>query len=194
MITGKIKSITDFGIFIGLDGGIDGLVHLNDISWTEPGEGAIRNLKKGDELTSVILAIDPERERISLGLKQLEKDNFASFVEQHGKNSIVTGTVSDVDAKGATVDLADDIKGYLKAGEISADKIKDASEVLKVGDEVEAKIINIDRKSRSIQLSIKAKETQEQADTLRQLNKQADASTATLGDLMKEQIGSKDSH
>lgn len=192
VITGKIKSITDFGIFIGLEGGIDGLVHLNDISWTESGEEAIRNFKKGDELTAVILAIDPERERISLGVKQLEKDNFTSFIEEHGKNSVVTGTVSEVDAKGATIDLTQDIKGYLKASEVSADKVKDASEVLKVGDQVEAKIINVDRKSRMIQLSIKAKENQEQADALRQLNKQADAGAATLGDLMKEQIGSKD--
>jgi len=192
VITGKIKSITDFGIFIGLDGAIDGLVHLNDISWNETGEDAIRNFKKGDEVSAVILAIDPDRERISLGIKQLEKDEFSSYVEVHGKNSVVTGTVSEVEAKGATITLAENVQGYLKAGEISADKVKDASEVLKVGDEVEAKITNIDRKNRVVQLSIKAKENQEQADTLRQLNKEADASGATLGDLMKEQIGSKD--
>ncbi|MAZ38633.1 MAG: 30S ribosomal protein S1 [Legionellales bacterium] len=193
IITGKIKSITDFGIFIGLDGSIDGLVHVNDISWTEAGEEAIKNFKKGDEVTAIILAIDAERERISLGIKQLEKDNFSSYADTHAKNAIVTGTVSEVDAKGATIDLADDIKGYLKASEISSDKVNDASEVLKVGDQVEAKVTNIDRKNRMIQLSIKAKESQEQKDTLRQLNKDADATSATLGDLIKEQIGSKDS-
>ena len=192
VINGKIKSITDFGIFIGLDGAIDGLVHLNDISWNETGEDAIRNFKKGDEISAVILAIDPERERISLGIKQLEKDDFSSFAETNAKNSIVTGTVSEVDAKGATITLAENIQGYLKAGEISADKVKDASEVLKVGEEVEAKITNIDRKNRVIQLSIKAKENQEQADTLRQLNKEADTGGTTLGDLIKEQISSKD--
>jgi small subunit ribosomal protein S1 len=192
IISGKIKSITDFGIFIGLDGGIDGLVHLNDISWNESGEDAIRHFKKGDEISAIILAIDPERERISLGLKQLEKDSFSGYVEANGKNAIVTGTVTEVDAKGAVIRLADDVMGYLKAAEISADKIKDAAEVLNVGDEIEAKIMNIDRKSRQIQLSIKAKENQEQADTLRQLNKDADKGSTTFGDLLKEQIATKD--
>jgi len=193
IITGKIKSITDFGIFIGLDGNIDGLVHLNDISWTESGEEIIHNYKKGDEITAIILAIDPERERISLGIKQLDKDSFSSYVEEHGKNAVVKGIVSEVDAKGATIDLAEEIKGYLKASEISDEKVKDASEVLKAGDEVEAKITNIDRKNRVIQLSIKAKESQEQKDTLRELNKASDVGNTTLGDLLKEKISSKDS-
>lgn len=193
IITGKIKSITDFGVFIGLEGSIDGLVHLNDISWSEAGEEAIRHFKKGDEISAIILAIDPERERISLGLKQLEKDSFSIYIETHAKNAIVIGTVAEVDAKGATITLAEDVTGYLKASEISAEKIKDATEALKVGDEIEAKITSVDRKNRTIQLSIKAKENQEQADTLRQLNKEADKGSATLGDLLKEQIGSKDS-
>jgi len=155
-ISGTIKSITDFGIFIGLDGGIDGLVHLSDISWNEPGEEAVRRFKKGDELDTVILSVDPERERISLGIKQLEDDPFSNYAAVNDKGSIVRGTVKEVDAKGAIIDLGNDIEATLKASEISRDRVEDARNVLKEGDEVEAKIISIDRKSRVISLSIKS--------------------------------------
>jgi small subunit ribosomal protein S1 len=147
-ISGKIKSITDFGIFLGLDGGIDGLVHLSDISWSEAGEEAVRNYKKGDDLETVILAVDPERERISLGIKQLEEDNFSGYTTENAKVSIVKGTVKDVYAKGAVVTLMEDVEGYLKVSELSCDKVEDASTVLSVGDEVEVVITNVDIKNR----------------------------------------------
>ncbi|HET8552362.1 MAG TPA: 30S ribosomal protein S1 [Gammaproteobacteria bacterium] len=188
-IVGSIKSITDFGIFIGLDGGIDGLVHLSDLSWDIPGEEAVRNFKKGDEVEAVVLAVDPERERISLGMKQLEKDPLSNFLAAHPKGSIVTGTVKSVDAKGAVVDLAEGIEGYLRASELSRDRVEDARSVLKEGETVEAKFIAVDRKSRSINISIKAKELHEEAQAIDDYSSKASAGTTTLGDLLKEKIG-----
>lgn len=189
-ISGTIKSITDFGIFIGLDGGIDGLVHLSDISWHEAGEEAVRNYKKGDELETVILSVDPERERISLGIKQLEDDPFSNYASLNEKGSIVRGTVKDVDAKGAIVVLADDVEAVLKASEISRDRVEDARNVLKEGDEVEAKIINIDRKSRVINLSVKSKDVEDEKDAMRELRKQESeaAGPTTIGDLIRQQM------
>ena len=188
VVTGKIKSITDFGIFIGLDGGIDGLVHLNDISWQEAGEEAIRKFKKGDEVTAIVLAVDSERERISLGIKQLEKDTFSAYTDEHPKGTIVQGPVTEIDAKGVTLDLAEGITGFVKLADLSRDKVKDANELVKVGEQLEAKIISIDRKNRTILLSVKAKDTQDEADALRQLNTQEPSASPTLGDLLKEQI------
>jgi small subunit ribosomal protein S1 len=193
-ISGKIKSITDFGIFLGLDGGIDGLVHLSDISWTEAGEEAVRNYKKGDDLETVILAVDPERERISLGIKQLEEDNFSGYTTANTKGSIVKGVVKTVDAKGAVVTLIDDVEGYLKASEISREKVEDASTVLSVGDEIEVVITNVDAKNRSIALSIKAKDAAEEKAAIKQHSDKAAeaAAPATLGDLIKAQMENKD--
>jgi|AntDeeMetagen192_2_1112575.scaffolds.fasta_scaffold00442_7 small subunit ribosomal protein S1 len=193
-ITGKIKSITDFGIFIGLEGGIDGLVHLSDISWHETGEEAVRKYKKGDEVETVILSVDPERERISLGIKQLESDPFAEFTQVNDRGSIVTGTVSSVDAKGATVTLSDEVEATLKASEISNDKVEDARNVLQEGDEVEAKIISIDRKSRVINLSVKSKDVEDDKEAMRDVREKADSSSTatTIGDLIKEQMQQND--
>ena len=193
-ISGKIKSITDFGIFIGLDGGIDGLVHLSDISWNETGEEAVRNYKKGDELETVVLAIDPERERISLGVKQLQEDSFSGLTSSLEKGSIVKGTVKEVDAKGAVITLDEDVEATLKASEISQEKVADATTVLKVGDEVEAAVQSIDRKNRAISLSIKLKETSEEKAAIKEhSNKQAEDTTpATLGDLIKAQMAGQD--
>ena len=189
-ISGKIKSITDFGIFIGLDGGIDGLVHLSDISWNEAGEEAVRKYKKGDELETVILAVDPERERISLGIKQLDSDPFSDYVAANDKGTIVTGVVKEVDAKAAVIQLADDVEAVLKASEISRDKVEDARNALKEGDEVEAKITAVDRKNRAINLSIKAKDNDEEKAAIKEhANKSSDqVSPATLGDLIKAQM------
>lgn len=187
-VTGKIKSITDFGIFIGLDGGIDGLVHLSDIAWNESGEEAVRRYKKGEEVEAVVLAVDPERERISLGIKQLERDPFSSFVAEHGKGSVVTGTVASIDAKGANISLGDGVEAYLRVSELSRDRVEDARTVLNEGDTVEAKIINIDRKNRSISLSVKARETQDEQEAMRELNRQEGAPSPTIGDLLKEQM------
>ncbi len=193
-ISGKIKSITDFGIFIGLDGGIDGLVHLSDISWNEPGEEAVRRFKKGDEIETVVLAIDPERERISLGVKQLDTDPFSAYIAENDKGSIITGTVSAVDAKEATITLAEDVEATLKASEISRDKVEDARNVLKEGDEVEAKITNVDRKNRTILLSIKSKDIADEKEAVKEHSqKTTEASApATIGDLIKAQIESQD--
>jgi small subunit ribosomal protein S1 len=189
-ISGKIKSITDFGIFIGLDGGIDGLVHLSDISWNETGEEAVRKFKKGDELETVVLAIDPERERISLGIKQLDEDPFTIYVAENDKGAIVTGTVKEVDAKGAIITLAGEVEATLKAADISREKIEDARTVLNVGDEVEAKITNVDRKNRVIVLSVKAKDVAEEKHAVKEHNKQSDvpSGATTIGDLIKAQI------
>ena len=189
-ISGKIKSITDFGIFIGLEGGIDGLVHLSDISWSEPGEEAVRKYKKGEEVETVILSVDPERERISLGIKQLESDPFAEFVQLNDKGSIVKGIVRAVDAKGATVGLNDEVEATLKASEISRDKIEDARNVLKEGEEVEAKIISIDRKNRVINLSIKSKDVDDEKQAMRDVREKAaeQSGPTTIGDLIKEQM------
>ncbi|MCV6623068.1 MAG: 30S ribosomal protein S1 [Cellvibrionaceae bacterium] len=193
-VTGKIKSITDFGIFIGLEGGIDGLVHLSDISWHEAGEEAVRNYKKGDELETVILAIDPERERISLGIKQLDADPFSDYVAQNDKGAIVVGTIKEVDAKAAVVVLADDVEAVLKASEISRDKVEDARNVLKEGEEVEAKIVSVDRKNRAINLSIKAKDFDDEKSAMKEHSaKQTEqVAPATIGDLIKAQMASQD--
>ena len=188
-VTGKIKSITDFGIFIGLEGGIDGLVHLSDISWDESGEEAIRRFKKGDEIEAVVLSVAPERERISLGVKQLDRDPFSSYVAIHEKGSVVTGTVIDVDAKGASVELADGVEGYVRASEIARDRVEDARSVLKVGDRIEAKFVGVDRKNRSISLSIKQKDADEEAAAIKGYSRDAQTGTATLGDILKEQMG-----
>ena len=190
-ISGTIKSITDFGIFIGLDGGIDGLVHLSDISWNEVGEEAVRRFKKGDELETVILSVDPERERISLGIKQLEDDPFSNYASLNEKGTIVRGTVKEVDAKGAVISLGGDIEGILKASEISRDRVEDARNVLKEGDEVEAKIISIDRKSRVISLSVKSKDVEDEKDAMKELRNKQDAETTgptTIGDLIRAQM------
>ena len=187
---GELKSITDFGVFIGLPGGIDGLVHLSDLSWNESGEEAVRKYKKGDELEAVVLAIDTERERISLGIKQMGGDPFSNFASTHDKNTLVKGTVKSVDAKGAVIDLGNDVEGYLRAAEISADRVEDATTRLAAGDEVEALITNIDRKNRSIQLSIRAKDAAEARDALDRLNADATAASGTtnLGALLKAKL------
>ena len=189
-VSGQIKSITDFGVFIGLPGGIDGLVHLSDLSWNESGEEAVRKYKKGDELEAVVLAIDTERERISLGIKQMGGDPFSNFASTHDKNTLVKGTVKSVDAKGAVIDLGNDVEGYLRAAEISADRVEDATTRLAAGDEVEALITNIDRKNRSIQLSIRAKDAAEARDALDRLNADATAASGTtnLGALLKAKL------
>ncbi|MCM5703184.1 30S ribosomal protein S1 [Larsenimonas salina] len=191
-VTGTIKSITDFGIFIGLDGGIDGLVHLSDISWSETGEEAVRNYKKGDEAEAVILSIDPERERISLGIKQLESDPVSEYLAVNDKGALVTGRVVEVDAKEAYVELATDVIAVLKASEISADRVEDARNVLNEGDSVEARIANVDRKNRVINLSIKAKEQADTRKTMRTMRDQEPEGTSsgptTIGDLIKQQM------
>jgi small subunit ribosomal protein S1 len=189
-VKGQIKSITDFGIFVGLDGAIDGLVHLSDISWDLPGEEAVRNYRKGEEVEAVVLSIDAERERISLGMKQLDRDPFSSYLAEHPKGSIVKGTVSEVDAKGAIIDLGG-LEGHLRASELSRDRVEDARMVLKVGDEVEAKFIGIDRKTRAINLSIKAKDVQEEQQAVQSYKTEASSGTS-LGDLLKEQISGQD--
>lgn len=188
-VSGRIKSITDFGIFIGLDGGIDGLVHLSDISWNISGEEAVRDYRKGQEVEAVVLAVDPERERISLGIKQLDKDPFSNFVAEHPKGSIVKGTVTSVDAKGAVVDLGAGVEGTLRTAELSRERTDDARAVLNVGDQIEAKFIGVDRKNRTINLSIKAKEFAEEAEVLQDYSRKSTTGTATLGDIFKEQLG-----
>lgn len=194
-VSGQIKSITDFGIFIGLDGGIDGLVHLSDISWDIPGEEAVHNYKKGQEIEAAVLAIDSERERISLGIKQLDKDPFSGWLAEHPKNSIVKGKVIEVDARGAIVDLGDGVTGNLRASELARGRVEDARTIIKVGDEVEAKFTNVDRKNRSVALSIKAKEVHEEEEALSSYKTESGAVSTgtTLGELLKEKMsgGSK---
>ncbi|OCG79673.1 30S ribosomal protein S1 [Gilliamella sp. Occ4-3] len=185
-VSGKIKSITDFGIFIGLEGGIDGLVHLSDISWNMPGEEAVKAYKKGDDIEAVVLQVDAERERISLGIKQLEDDPFSSFASSYKKGTIVKGTVSAVDAKGATIEIAEGIEGYLKAQDIARERIEDATTVLKVGDEVEAKIVNIDRKTRAISLSVRAKDEADEKEALAAVNNTATQEDASFTNAMAE--------
>jgi small subunit ribosomal protein S1 len=184
-ITGKIKSITDFGIFIGLEGGIDGLVHTSDISWADDGETSVRDFKKGDELETVILAVDSERERISLGIKQLIQDPFQNFLATHEKGSIVKGTIKEVDAKGAVVTLADHVEGYLRASEIQRDRVEDARTLLKEGDMLEAKFIGVDKKSKNISLSIKAKENDEEHHAIKDHSHQPSGSP-TFADIFKQ--------
>lgn len=188
VVKGQIKSITDFGVFIGLEGGIDGLVHLSDLSWTEPGEEAVRKYKKGEELEAVVLSIDVERERISLGVKQMSGDPFNNFCSTHEKGSVVTGKVKSVEAKGAVIDLGNDTEGYLRASEIGPDRVEDARNVLKEGDEVTAAITNIDRKARSIQLSIRAKDQAETREAMAKMEEDAQAGTTNLGALLRAKL------
>jgi small subunit ribosomal protein S1 len=193
LVKGTIKSITDFGIFIGMEGDIDGLVHLSDISWHEPGEEAVRKFAKGDEIEAVVLSVDPERERISLGIKQLEKDPFSNFVAEHSKGSIVKGTVREVDAKAAIIDLGDGVDGTLRASELSRDRIEDARSLLSVGDEVEAKFMGVDRKSRAIMLSVKAKDSEDEAAMMQDYGAGAAEATTNLGDVLKKQMNGDES-
>ena len=187
-LSGAIKSITDFGVFIGLSGGIDGLVHLSDLSWNETGEEAVRKYKKGDEVEAIVLAIDVDKERISLGIKQLSGDPFNNYTSANDKGAVVDGTVKSVDAKGAVVQLADEVEGYLRSSEISTDRVEDARNLLKEGDKVNAMIINIDRKSRSINLSIKAKDSADQQVAMNKLQNDASAGTTNLGALLKAKL------
>ena len=189
-VRGQIKSITDFGVFIGLEGGIDGLVHLSDLSWTEPGETAVRRYKKGDEVEAVVLAVDVERERISLGIKQLEGDPFTNYIATHEKGSVVTGTVKSVEPKGAVIQLEDEVEGYLRASEAAAHRVDDLTQLLHEGQQVEVAIVNVDRKNRSINLSIRAKEQAEQTEALNRLSGEgASASgTTSLGALLKAKL------
>jgi small subunit ribosomal protein S1 len=189
-VAGQIKSITDFGIFIGLPGNIDGLVHLSDISWDQPGEEAVRNYQKGQQIEAMVLSIDPERERISLGIKQLAKDPFSSYIADNPKGTIVKGVVKEVDARGAVIDLGNGVEGQLRASELGRDRVEDARTVLKVGDEVEAKFTGVDKKSRTISLSIKAKEAHEEAEAVQSYRSEQAPSGTSLGDLLKEQINS----
>ena len=188
-VTGGIKSITDFGIFIGLDGGIDGLVHLSDISWQDTGEDAVRNFRKGEDVEAVVLAVDPERERISLGIKQLDQDPFATYMAEHPRGSLVKGTVKEVDSRGAVIELVEGVEGYLRASDIKEERVEDATRELKVGDKIEAKFVSLDRKNRTLSLSVRAKDDAELAEALREY-KQSSASggTTSLGDLLKEQL------
>jgi len=190
-VKGQIKSITDFGVFIGLPGNIDGLVHLSDLSWNEPGEEAVRRFKKGDEVEAVVLAIDVERERISLGIKQLAGDPFSNFAATHEKGSLVTGTVKSVDAKGAVIDLGGDVEGYLRASEISSDRVEDARNHLKEGDSLTALIINVDRKNRSLNLSIKAKDSAEASEAMERMKAEAATGTTSLGALLKAKLDNR---
>ncbi len=190
IVKGNIKSITDFGIFIGLEGGIDGLVHLSDISWNVQGEEAVRDYKKGDEVEAIVLAVDPERERISLGIKQMDQDPFSAFFAANPKGTIVKGTVTEVTPKMATVDLGDGIEGSLRASELSRDRVEDASTILKVGEVVEAKFMGVDRKSRMMNLSIKAKDFADEAEVMKEYSGRASGGTS-LGDIFKEQMGEK---
>jgi len=194
-VKGQIKSITDFGVFIGLPGGIDGLVHLSDLSWSAPGEEAVRNYKKGDEVEAVVLAIDTERERISLGIKQMDGDPFTNYIATHEKNSVVQGTVKSVDAKGAVIALEGDVEGYLRVSEVSRERIEDLTHHLKEGDAVTAMIINIDRKNRSINLSIKAKDMAEEQGAMQKLQSESAASSGStsLGALLKAKLDNKNS-
>jgi small subunit ribosomal protein S1 len=192
-VSGQIKSITDFGIFIGLPGGIDGLVHLSDLSWSKPGEEALRDFKKGDEVEAAVLAIDVEKERISLGIKQLEGDPFNSFIATHDKGAMVTGTVKSMDAKGAVIQLTEDVDGYLRASEVSRDRVEDIRTHLKEGDTVEAMIINLDRKNRQINLSIKAKDAAEQANAMQKLASEHSTGTTNLGALLKAKLDNQNS-
>ncbi len=190
-VSGQVKSITDFGVFIGLSGNIDGLVHLSDISWDIPGEEAVRSYQKGQLIEAMVLSIDPERERISLGIKQLAKDPFSGFVAENPRGSIVVGTVTEVDARGALIDLGNGVEGQLRATELSRDRVDDARTVLKVGEQIEARFVGVDRKTRSITLSIKAKEMHEEAEAVQSYRTDSGSSSSgtSLGDLLKEQIG-----
>ena len=187
-VAGSIKSITDFGVFIGLEGGIDGLIHINDLSWDEAGEDAIRNYNKGDELEAVVLAVDADRERISLGIKQVSDDPFSGFASEHSKGSVVSGTVKEVDARGAVIELTDNVEGYLRAAEISRDHVDDVSAIFNVGDSVEAKVTSIDRKNRRVSLSIKALEAQQESEVIQEYARKSESSSSLLADKLKEKL------
>ena len=190
-VKGPVKSITDFGVFVGLAAGIDGLVHLSDLSWHEPGEAAVRNYKKGQELEAIVLAVDVERERISLGIKQLDTDPFTSFTTVNDRGAVVDGKVKSVDPRGAEIALNEDVTGYLRASEISRDRVEDARLLLKEGDDVSVMIINVDRKMRSIQLSIKAKDNADQQEAMQriaQTNERENAGTTSLGALLRAKL------
>ncbi len=187
-IKGTIKSITDFGVFVGLEGGIDGLIHLSDLSWGRAGEEAVHDYKKGDEVEAMILAVDPERERISLGIKQLEGDPFSNYVAEHGKGSVVQGTITSVEAKGAVVSLAPEVEGYLRASELTRDRVEDARSVLKEGEPIEAKITTIDRKNRKLSLSVKAKDLADETEAVQQYARKAGSATSSLGDKLREKL------
>jgi small subunit ribosomal protein S1 len=187
-VRGKIKSITDFGVFIGLEGGIDGLIHLSDLSWDRPGEEVVREYKKGDEVEAVVLSVDPERERVSLGIKQANQDPFTAYVGEHGKGSIVQGQIMEVDPKGGVINLGDGVEGYLRASELSREHVEDARSMLSEGKDIECKIISIDRKNRRISLSVKALEADQETEAIKEYQKKSGASTATLGDKLKEQL------
>jgi small subunit ribosomal protein S1 len=193
-VKGPVKSITDFGVFIGLSAGIDGLVHLSDLSWHEPGEAAVRNYKKGQEVEALVLAVDVERERISLGIKQLDVDPFTSFTTLNDRGAIVDGKVKSVDPRGAEIQLTEDVTGYLRASEISRDRVEDARNVLKEGDDVNVMVINVDRKMRSIQLSIKAKDNADEQQAMQRLsqsNERENAGTTSLGALLRAKLDSR---
>ncbi|MDT8451771.1 MAG: 30S ribosomal protein S1 [Gammaproteobacteria bacterium] len=187
-VSGVIKSITDFGVFVGLNGDIDGLVHMSDVSWDVEGVEAIRDYKKGDTIEAVVLSIDPERERISLGIKQMEQDPVSTYMAEYKKGAIVKGKVTAVDARGATIDLGEGVEGTLRASELSRDRVEDATTVLKVGDEVEAKLMGVDRKSRVLNLSVKAKDYQDESEAMKDYSKSQESAATTFGDLLKEQM------
>ena len=187
-VSGSIKSITDFGVFIGLDGGIDGLIHINDLSWDVAGEEAIRNYNKGDELEAVVLAVDADRERISLGIKQVSDDPFSGYASEHSKGSVVSGVVKEVDAKGAVIELSDNVEGYLRAAEISRDHVDDVSALYSVGDKVDAKVTSIDRKNRRISLSIKALEAQQESEVIQEYARKTESGSSLLADKLKEKL------
>ena len=193
-VKGQIKSITDFGIFIGLDGGIDGLVHLSDLDWNETGEQAVRRFSKGQEVEAVVLAIDGSRERISLGVKQLGQDPLTMFLADNQKGAMVKGIVKEVDAKGAQIELAGGVEAYIRAGDLSRDRVEDATTVLKVGDTLEARFIGVDRKNRIVTLSVKAREIQEEEEVVAEYSRNASTGKTSLGDLLKEQIGGSDNN
>ena len=187
-VAGRIKSITDFGMFVGLDGGIDGLVHVSDLSWNEDGETLLRNHRKGEEIETVVLAVDAERERISLGIKQLDRDPFSSWLNEHPRGSVLTVTVAEVEARGARVDLAEGVEGYIRASEISRERVDDARTVLRAGERVEVKVTNVDRRRRGVSLSIRERESDEEATAMEQYAANVDDAPATIGDLVKEQM------
>jgi len=191
-VTGNIKSITDFGIFVGLDGGIDGLIYLTDLSWDDDGEDHVKDFSKGQEVTAMVLAVDPGRERISLGIKQTITDPFSSFVSNNGKGSVVKGKVTEVDAKGAVVNLAESVDGYLRASGLSRDRVEDARTVLSIGDEVEAKIVSIDRKTRNISLSVKAYEDEQEDQAIREYTVKTASKGSTFADKLTEKLGRRD--
>ena len=187
-VAGRIKSITDFGMFVGLDGGIDGLVHVSDLSWNEDGETLLRNHRKGEEIETVVLAVDAERERISLGIKQLDRDPFSSWLNDHPRGSVLTATVAEVEQRGARVDLAEGVEGYIRASEISRERVDDARTVLRAGETVEVKVIAVDRRRRGVSLSIRERESDEEATAMEQYAANVDDAPATIGDLVKEQM------